>query len=181
LDICPLARLTGRQKKSFLDTGNPKQKLGKEENSMISPEMLRRYPSFKEASDETLKVLAMNTDELIFDAGETLFREDQAALRLYIVTHGEVDIQYVLNTDERRTVDTRVPGDLLLWSAVVKPFRTTASAVARSMTKVLAVDVTTLRALCEQDHDLDRCLMREIALVLSQRLQGARVRLATVG
>ena len=148
---------------------------------MVSTDVLRDHPCFQRAADDAVRTLADNSVDLTFQAGDTLFREDQPAHHMYIVIRGEVDIQYVLNTGERRTVDTRVAGDLLLWSAVVKPFRTTANGVARTETTVVAIDAPTLRRMAEDDPDLDRRLMREIANVVSQRLQVARVQLAAAG
>jgi CRP/FNR family cyclic AMP-dependent transcriptional regulator len=148
---------------------------------MISPEVLRRYPFFQGAGEESLRRLAMNSQVLSFDTGQTLFRDNEPAQHLYLVTEGEVDIQYVLGSGERRTADTRVSGDLLLWSAIIKPYRTTAYALARRPTQVVAIDAGTLRRLCEEDRELERVLMKEVAQVISERLSAARVQLATRG
>lgn len=148
---------------------------------MISPEVLRAYPYFAGANEESLRQLAMATEELTFQEGQLLFREGQAAERLYILIRGEVDIQYELNTGEHRTVDTVVAGDVLVWSALVRPYRTTALAIARRTSEVIAVDSRKLRELCESDRDLGFSLMTEIAQATSHRLEGARVQLATRG
>ena len=148
---------------------------------MISPEVLRAYPYFAGANEESLRQLAMATEELTFQEGQVLFREGQAAERLYILIRGEVDIQYELNTGEHRTVDTVVAGDVLVWSALVRPYRTTALAIARRTSEVIAVDSRKLRELCESDRDLGFSLMTEIAQATSHRLEGARVQLATRG
>ena len=148
---------------------------------MISPEVLRAYPYFAGANEESLRQLAMATEELTFQEGQLLFREGQAAERLYILIRGEVDIQYELNTGEHRTVDTVVAGDVLVWSALVRPYRTTALAIARRTSEVIAVDSRKLRELCESDRDLGFSLMTEIAQTTSHRLEGARVQLATRG
>ena len=148
---------------------------------MISPEVLRAYPYFAGANEESLRQLAMVTEELTFQEGQVLFREGQAAERLNILIRGEVDIQYELNTGEHRTVDTVVAGDVLVWSALVRPYRTTALAIARRTSEVIAVDSRKLRELCESDRDLGFSLMTEIAQTTSHRLEGARVQLATRG
>ena len=148
---------------------------------MISPEVLRRYPFFTTASDETLKELAMSSHTVIFETGQFLFHDGDAADHMLVLTRGEVDIQYLLQDGEQRTVDTRVAGDLVVWSAVVAPFKITANGVARRHTEVVAVDALKLRELCDRDHELGYNMMREIAQVMSHRLQGARVQLATVG
>jgi len=146
---------------------------------MISPEVLRGLPYFAGAGEESLKALAMGSEERTFQAGQVLFREDQPAEQLYILTRGEVDIQYDLNTGEHRTVDTLVAGDLLVWSALVRPYRTTALGIARRESAAIAIDARRLRELCDQDRELGFSLMKEIAQTTSHRLEGARVQLAT--
>ena len=148
---------------------------------MISPEVLRAYPYFAGAGEESLRELAMATEELSFQEGQVLFREGQTAERLYILIRGEVDIQYELNTGEHRTVDTVVAGDVLIWSALVRPYRTTGLGIARRTSEVIAVDARKLRELCEGDRELGFSLMTEIARATSHRLEGARVQLATRG
>ena len=148
---------------------------------MVSPELLRRHSVFRDASDESLRRLAMAGEEKTLEPGAVLFRDGEPAHHLYIIIKGEVDIVHVLNDDSSSTVDTLVAGDLLAWSAVVEPFRMTATAVAKRLTVVLAVTAAVVRELCEADRALGYGVMLEVTKVLSHRLQGARVQLATVG
>lgn len=85
-----------------------------------------------------------------------------------------------MNNDEVRTVDTRVPGDLIVWSALVQPYTTTASGVARHHVELIAIEAARLRKLCEKDTKLGFSIMSEVARVMSHRLMGARVQLATL-
>ncbi len=148
---------------------------------MVSPEVLRRYPYFKAVDEESLRELAMACEVKSFAPGEFLFRDAEPAEQLFILTRGEVDIQYQLQGGEHRTVDTRVTGDLLVWSAIVPPYRTTAFGVATRDTTAVVVDALKLRELCEKDRNLGYDLFKEIAHVMSHRLQEARVQLATMG
>lgn len=146
---------------------------------MISPEVLRRYPYFATVSDETLKAVAMMAEEKTIPAGTEMFREGDPATSLYIITKGEVDIQYILGNGEHRTVDTLVDGDLLCWSALVEPYKTTANGIARKETHLVAIRGDRLRALCVSDPALGYRLLTQIARLLAHRLEGARVQLAT--
>jgi CRP-like cAMP-binding protein len=147
---------------------------------MISPEVLRRYPYFATVSDESLKQVAMVADEQTVKAGTTLFSEGDKAEKLYIIVEGEVDIEYTLGSGELRTVDTLVAGDLMMWSALVEPFRATATGNVRKDTKLIALDGAKLRALCEKDHSLGYRMLITLAQLLATRLEGARVQLATL-
>jgi CRP/FNR family transcriptional regulator, cyclic AMP receptor protein len=146
---------------------------------VISPEALRRYSFLAGVKDESLKAIAMISEERSFPAGSTLFRENAAADHLYIIMEGEVDIRYAVG-DEYRTVDTLVAGELMVWSALVPPHEIHSVSVARNNTRVIAIDGPKLGDLCEQDPKLGFRLMREIAETVSHRLEGARIQLASI-
>lgn len=147
---------------------------------MISPEVLRRYPYFAKISEESLKKVAMISDELAARAGTTLFSEGDRADKLYIIVEGEIDIQYTLGSGEHRVVDTLVAGDLMMWSALVEPYRSTATGSVKKDSKLIAIDGIKLRELCEQDHGLGYRMLISLTRLLAHRLEGARVQLATI-
>jgi CRP/FNR family transcriptional regulator, cyclic AMP receptor protein len=147
---------------------------------MISPELLRRYPYFGGVSEDALKEVAMISDEVTAAAGTTLFNEDDKADFLYIVTDGEIDLQNMLGSGELRTVDTVVPGDLVVWSALVEPYRCTATGTVRKDARLIAVNGQKLRQLCETDRDLGYRMLVSVTKLLATRLEGARVQLATL-
>jgi CRP-like cAMP-binding protein len=149
---------------------------------MISPELLRRYPYFADVSEESLKEVAMISEEVAAAAGSTLFCEGDKADSLYILVEGEVDLQYTLGSGELRTVDTLVAGDLILWSALVEPFKSTGTGTVRKErdAKLIAIDGQQLRQLCESNHDLGYRMLISITTLLATRLEGARVQLATI-
>lgn len=145
---------------------------------MVSPEMLRRYPYFAKVSEESLKEIAMMAEERSYPAGQQLFYQGDPADYLNIITEGEVQIQYELGNGEKRTVDTLVAGDILVWSAMIEPFRTTAIGTTSKPTKVIAIKAQPLRELCDRDPMVGYQLTREIAKLLAHRLEGARIQLA---
>lgn len=147
---------------------------------MISPELLRRYPYFADVREENLRQVAMISEEQTIPAGKVFFREGDKAEFLYIITEGEVDIDYTLGSGERRTVDTLVPGELVMWSSLVAPYRSTATGTTRKETKLIAIQADKLRELCEKEHDLGYRLLICITKLLATRLEGARVQLATI-
>lgn len=147
---------------------------------MISPEILRRYPYFTGVSEQSLKNVAMISDEKTARKDDVLFREDQDATQLFIVAEGEVDIQYVLGDGTHQAVDTLVGGDLMVWSSLVKPHRTHSMGVARTNVRLVAIDAPKLLALFDDDPVLGYQIMRAVAAQVSHRLHGARIRIATM-
>jgi CRP-like cAMP-binding protein len=147
---------------------------------MISPELLKSYPYFGKISETSLKAIAMMAEEKTVPANTELFMEGDPAKFLYIVVSGEVQVQYVLGSGERRTVDTRVSGDLFMWSALIEPYKATSLAITTKETHFIAIDALKLRALCDSDPQVGYRLTLEIAKILAERLLNARVQLATV-
>jgi hydrogenase maturation protease len=150
------------------------------DSDMISPEVLRRYPYFAGIDEESLKQLAMIAEEKAVPVNTVMFREGDPASHLSIIVKGEVNIQYILGNGELRTVDTLVDGDLLMWSALVEPYKATALGTTTRETHLVRIDAAKLRLLCEQEPILGYRLMTQVARLLAHRLEGARVQLAVV-
>ncbi len=147
---------------------------------MISPEMLRRYPYFAGTGDESLKQIAMIAEERSVAADTVMFHENDPADEFYIIIEGEVNIQYRLGSGELRTVDTLTPGDLLVWSALVEPHRTTALGTTTKDCRLIAIDAAKLREICTAAPLVGYRLVTQVARLLAHRLEGARVQLAAV-
>ena len=147
---------------------------------MISPELLRRYPYFGAVNDDALKEVAMVSEEINAAAGQQIFAEDDPAENLYLLMEGEVDLQYTLGSGELRTVDTLVAGDLMVWSALVEPFKCTAVGTVRKDAKLIAINGPKLRELWENNLDLGYRMLISVTKLLATRLEGARVQLATL-
>jgi len=141
-------------------------------------EILRVYLDAADVSDDTIREVAEITDQRTFEAGDIIFREEQASDHLYIVTKGQVDVQYLLPSGRRQTVDRLGPSDFLVWSAVVKPHTTSSIAVCRAKTEVVAIEAEALRRLCEKDTHFGYHLTSQLARVIRRRLQAARLQIA---
>lgn len=136
-------------------------------------ELLRKY-LIEDIADSTLKELVSLCESIVFEAGEIIYREHEESTKLLIVHSGQVDVQYLMKNGRRETLDTCRTGDLLVWSALVEPYRTNSIGICRSRAEILAIDGVRLRALCEKDTQFGFLMMRHIAGVIRRRLQAAR-------
>jgi CRP-like cAMP-binding protein len=151
-----------------------------EPNAMISPEVLRRYPYFAGVGEESLKAVAMIADEKAIPAGTQMFSEGDPADAMNIIVRGEISIQYILGSGERRTVDTLVEGDILGWSALVEPYKYTAVGTASKDSQLVSIRAKKLRELCDKDPFMGYRLTTQIAKLLAHRLEGARIQVAAI-
>jgi CRP-like cAMP-binding protein len=146
--------------------------------SMVSPELLRRYPFFAGFTDLELKQLAMAAHEHTLSEKEVLFSEGQRADRLYFLIEGEVEI--LMHADEKGltsvALSTLSAGEPLGWSALVEPHMYTATARATRPARVVAFNGLELQQLALDAH-LGGLLMKKVVQVLSRRLRDTRIQL----
>ncbi len=145
---------------------------------MSDKERLREYLDADDVNDATFDEIASICSRKAYEAGEIVFREDESSDHLYIVDSGQVDVQYLLPSGKRKTVDTLRQGDFLVWSALVRPHSTESIGICRAQTELLAIDAARLRELCEKDTHFGYHMMGQLARVIRRRLKAARMRLA---
>jgi CRP-like cAMP-binding protein len=127
-----------------------------------------------------LKAIAMIAEEKSIPAGKRMFVEGEKVVAMSIIVRGEVDIEYDLGHGEMRSVDTLMDGDLLCWSALVEPYKCTATGLATKPSELVSIAADKLRELCEKDTRLGYCLSLKIAKLLAHRLERTRVQLASL-
>ncbi len=146
---------------------------------MISKEVLRRYPYFAAADEETLAAIALAAQERSVKANERLFQEGDPSDQLFILKSGQVVITQELGDDQIAVVETLIAGDLLGWSAMIQPYLRRWDCGASRATELVVIDAATMRELCHTNTAFGFAFMEHLAGVLSSRLDGARIQLAT--
>ena len=153
---------------------------------MISPELLRRYPFFSFLADTQQKAIAMIAEETAFESGVVIFEEGEPASDLFLLLEGSVDLFFTPRAEngspphEEILVGEINPGEPFGISALIEPHRLNASARAAKASKVLKLEGSALRALCEVDCALGYALMRQVAKAALERLHFTRIQLAAV-
>jgi CRP-like cAMP-binding protein len=145
---------------------------------MVTADLLCHYAHFADLSDEARQKLASIAQERVVTAGTKVCDDNDPADELFLVLHGEVELEYEMGSGETRAVDTVVDGELLVWSSLVEPYRCTAIGVAKKETHLIAFDAAKLRAFCEEDHAFGHQLLNHVAKMLADRLGNARAQLA---
>jgi CRP-like cAMP-binding protein len=145
---------------------------------MVSAQLLRHYPAFAGAQERSVQAVAAISEEKSYKAGEVIFEEGTPARQLYFVATGEIDL-YFNTRDQKVIVDTLVPGDLMGWSTMVEPHLMTASAVARSEVRLIAIEAEGLKKVFESDCQLGFLMLKQVVASLSHRLKACHVQLAS--
>ncbi len=112
-----------------------------------------------------------------YPAQSWLFREGEAAERIYILLEGSVGI--TMGTDDGRdiAVATIAPDESFGWSALVPPYNFTASAIALEPVEVVEIRGDAIRELCTNEPCLGEAILQGIASVVSKRLEQTRFQL----
>ncbi len=113
---------------------------------MISPEILRRYPFFSRFNATQLKRLAMLAEEEYVPEGTTLFERGQPARAMYLLLEGNVELydeaqdQFDPSIKLSFYVGSVETGEVLGMSAVIPPYRLTATAKASTPCRMIRFD-----------------------------------------
>jgi len=106
-----------------------------------------------------------------------LFQEGSEHDDIYLVLRGRVRLEMLVRDRGRVPLMTAGAGDLVGWSPLFAGHPMTATAIALEPVQTLSFDGQELRGLCETNHELGYHVMRQLALVLSERLLATRLQL----
>lgn len=112
-----------------------------------------------------------------FAAGATLMREGDEPSFLAIVAEGRVALRMAVPERGSVTILTVERGDVVGWSAIVRPHRATSTAVTTEPTTLLILEADGLRRLLEADLALAATLYPRLLEALGRRLTATRQQL----
>jgi CRP-like cAMP-binding protein len=143
-------------------------------------EILAQVPFFEGMAGDEIALIAGCGRNVRIDAGETIFRQGDAADTFYVVRHGTVAVGNFVPARGELVIETLESGDLLGWSWLFPPYRSHFDARALSVVRATQFDGACLRDKCAADPVLGYDLMSRFAQVLIERLQWTRLRLLDV-
>jgi CRP/FNR family transcriptional regulator, cyclic AMP receptor protein len=142
-----------------------------------TPTLTSKHPFLVDMDPRHVEILLHGATEQEFEPGEIIFREGEPANRFYLIAWGEVALETKCPADGTVLVQTLRGGEVIGWSWLFAPFAWNFQARAIKQTRVVACDGAHLLVRAEEDARFGRELMRRVARVTIQRLQGARTQL----
>jgi CRP-like cAMP-binding protein len=145
---------------------------------MNLPEELDTIPFFQELGGPYAEQLGRLARLKEHPAGAVIFRQGQDAPFVSFVLAGEVGLDVPVSSHEVAEVHRVGPGEILGWSPMLGMRAMTATARAATPVRLAILDVDQVVSLCERDPVFGTAFHRQVALVLSARLDDTRRRLS---
>lgn len=141
---------------------------------MISPETLRFFPLFAGQDFYMLKEIALLSEEVELGDGSWLFQEREDATHLYVVREGAISLCVYLHLNGcGQHLETMSPigrGEVVGWSALVKPYVYTLGARAARDSQLVAIEAAPLRQLLDDNPLFGYFMLKKLAEVMGERL-----------
>lgn len=128
-------------------------------------------------SESVLVRLADLAELTTYPVGATILREGAAVDTLGVVAEGRVAIRLYVPGRGMQTILTVETGDLVGWSSVVPPYRSTSTVIALEPTTVVNFHGPALRGAMDADPVLAAALMSRILQAVVRRLTATRTQL----
>jgi CRP-like cAMP-binding protein len=142
--------------------------------------LLKEHPFFEGLEPNYVEFIAGCGKNVVFQAGQYIFREGEAANTFYIVRQGKVQLEIFVPERGPLAVDTISEGEVLGWSWLFPPYRWSLDARALDPVHAVALDGACLRGKCDDDHHLGYELMARFAPIIAKRLRATRLQLLDV-
>jgi CRP-like cAMP-binding protein len=113
-------------------------------------------------------------------AGTVLFREGEDSGFIYLLLSGEVSLEVKMRARAPTAIYAASPGELLGWSPVLGRHAMTATARVTSPCRLAVLEVAQVNELIREDLLFGVAFLRQLALIVSERLSATRHCLASV-
>jgi CRP-like cAMP-binding protein len=139
--------------------------------------VLAEHPFFRDLAEPQLDTVVGCVANTVFEPGEYIFREGEAADRFFVVREGRVAVEVFVPNKGAVTIETIEGGEVLGWSWLFEPYRARFDARALTAVRALSLDGACLRAKCEKDPVLGYELLKRFTQVVVSRLEATRMQL----
>lgn len=112
-----------------------------------------------------------------YEKDAVICTEGAESRKLYLLEEGEVAVHSELGKGMRIPISVVLPGHAFGWSALVPPYRLTATVVALSKVRVISIERDALLALMQANPSMGCTIMENVAGVIASRLRNLELEL----
>ena len=147
---------------------------------MISKSTLMRYPFFANLDEDFIHQMIPIGEEITLGEEEWLFRQDQPAKKIYLIAEGKVALTIRFRENEIDRLNPYLSGEIIGWSALVKPKLYTMGAIAEQPSKLIGFNGEKLSKLMEKDKTQGYIMLKNLNEVISERLINRNIQLMSL-
>lgn len=147
---------------------------------MVPIETLKDLDIFDGLSERELELLTGIAEIVELPKGSIIFKEHDEANNLFILLQGNIAIQFEVGRNRDVVVHSVGSGQAFGWSALVQPYKFTATARCINASKLVTISRVKLRDLMEGDCHLGFVIMEKLAELVSERLRDTRIQLISM-
>jgi CRP/FNR family cyclic AMP-dependent transcriptional regulator len=137
-------------------------------------EAITRSAFFRGMKPEHLAGVTAGAQEIQFNTGAVLFREDEPSNQFYLIESGKIALETRQPGQDAKVIQILSDGEVLGWSWLFPPFAWHFEARAIAPTKIISLSGGHLLVMAEEDHGFGYELMKRVGQVLIHRLQATR-------
>ncbi|MEN8241271.1 MAG: cyclic nucleotide-binding domain-containing protein [Chloroflexota bacterium] len=147
---------------------------------MINKSTLMRYPFFANLDEDFIQQMLPIGEEIILAEEEWLFRQDQPAKKIYLITEGKVALTIRFRENEIDRLNPYLSGEIIGWSALVKPKIYTMGAIAELPSKLIGFNGEKLSKLMDQEKSQGYIMLKNLNEIISERLINRNIQLMSL-
>lgn len=140
-------------------------------------DLLAESAFFKDLPPAYRKMLAGCGRNVVFKAGEVIFREGDESHEFHLIRSGKVALEIRVPGAGSIIIQTLQEGDVFGWTWMMPPFKKQYDARAIELTKAIVFDGACIRKKCEKDAKLGYEFFKRFAGIIAQRLAATRLQL----
>jgi CRP-like cAMP-binding protein/rubredoxin len=131
--------------------------------------------SLNEQERQKLKSLG-RTEQ--YEPKMVIFSEGTEARKFYLLEEGQVSVESQLSRGMRFPISVVSPGQAFGWSAIVSPYQYTATVVAITRIRVIAIGKEMMLEMMRANPALGLTIMEKVASIIASRLRNLELELA---
>jgi CRP-like cAMP-binding protein len=147
---------------------------------MITGKILARNTFFASLDHHFLDEVAALGSYQEIEAGKWLFKQETFAHNLYLITEGKITLVITFRDKMIGELNPHTKGEIIGWSALVKPNIYTMGARAEEPSKLIGFNGKALMELLENNCDQGFILLRNLTEVIGERLSNRNVQLTSL-
>jgi CRP/FNR family transcriptional regulator, cyclic AMP receptor protein len=142
--------------------------------------LLAEHPVFAGLDAKYVELMVGCASNVRYNAGEFITRDGGEGNEFFLIRHGSVALDIYSPTRGPITYLTLGPGEVMGWEWLVAPYRVRGDARSLELVRAIKINAECLRGKFQQDHELERELLRRFVPIIVERVEALTMQLLDV-